>query len=96
MRQDPSGSLIRELRAARSALVASLLIAGCSSSGGHVVTLTGSWGGTNVELEGTPSGATFHFKCGARGQASSALRLDSQGRFDAAGTEARTRVPCPA
>jgi hypothetical protein len=62
-----------------------ILVGSCSSDQG-VLTLTGNWGGPNAGLEATASGATFHFKCGARGEVASPLKVDAAGRFDQAGT----------
>jgi hypothetical protein len=62
-----------------------VLFGACSSDQG-AITIAGQWGGVNVQVDATSSGATFQFKCGARGVLSMPLRLDAEGRFDEAGT----------
>ncbi len=69
----------------RPLLLLAILFGSCSSEQG-MVTVTGSWGGTNARLEATASGATLQFKCSARGEVGSPLKLDADGRFDQAGT----------
>jgi hypothetical protein len=68
-----------------AALTVALFMAGCSADRGGV-TVTGSWGGTNAAFDATASGATLQFKCGARGEVGSPVRLDTDGRFDVAGS----------
>jgi hypothetical protein len=69
----------------RAATIVALLLAGCSADRG-AATLTGTWGGSNAELDAGSNGATLQFKCGAHGQVGSPLRLDADGRFDASGS----------
>jgi hypothetical protein len=45
----------------------------------------GKWGGTHVEMQVTPQGATLEFDC-AEGTISEPLLLDASGKFQAKGT----------
>jgi hypothetical protein len=53
---------------------------------GVVSVAPGEWGGTNVELLVTDSGASATFKCGAVGSVVGPLMVDEAGRFTASGT----------
>src|SRR3954447_356287 len=55
----------------------------------------GSWGGNQVSLEVTASGATVEFFC-AHGIIDKPVTLDSSGRFDAAGVYVRESGIAPA
>jgi hypothetical protein len=46
----------------------------------------GQWGGQNIDLQVTDMGAAVTFRCGAKGNISQPLTVDSFGRFDRAGT----------
>lgn len=47
---------------------------------------SGEWGGANVGLHVTETGATALFKCGAEGILTAPLVLDSSAHFDVGGT----------
>jgi hypothetical protein len=63
-----------------------LFLAACTTDPTGESVATGEWGGTNVDLRITDTGASAQFKCGALGEIGAALVLDSAHRFDAAGT----------
>jgi hypothetical protein len=65
-------------------MLVTLLLAGCSSDRMDVP--AGSWGGANVELEVTATGASARFGCGAVGRIDGALRVDGIGAFSVDGT----------
>ena len=62
------------------------LLAGCgSAAGGEERAIPiGTWGGDHILLEVTADGATLELDC-AHGAVEGAIRLDSEGRFDAGG-----------
>ncbi len=67
-------------------VISALAMAACGGGSPAATLLTGTWGGTNVSLQATSTGATLQFKCGATGVIAQPVRLDDQGRFDAPGT----------
>ena len=74
-------------------MLAVLGLAACGGGSSTGALLTGSWGGTNVALQATSTGATLQFKCSAQGTILQPVQLDAQGRFDATGTYAASLVP---
>jgi hypothetical protein len=64
----------------------SVVLLGCASNPMPVSVPSGDWGGHNADLTVTDVGATAQFKCGAVGQVTQALSLDSSGRFSVSGT----------
>jgi len=67
-------------------LLLCVALSGCSSSPTPVEVPAGDWGGRNVDLVVTDTGASAQFKCGASGVIAVPLRLDSSGAFTVAGT----------
>jgi hypothetical protein len=63
--------------------------ASSSSSSGDSI-LTGPWGGNHIRVNVSKSSAEVEFDC-AHGTISEAIVLDSEGRFDVAGTFTRER-----
>jgi hypothetical protein len=58
----------------------------CSTDYTGVTIAGGEWGGTNVDLQVSDTGATVLFKCGAQGVLGGPLVLDSSAHFEVAGT----------
>jgi hypothetical protein len=61
-------------------------LAACSTDYMAVPVSSGEWGGANVDLHVTETGATALFKCGAQGTLTAPLVLDSSAHFDVGGT----------
>lgn len=62
-----------------------LLLTACGTNG-SVTVPTGTWGGRNIGLEVSASGASAQFKCGATGQLDGGLSLDDAAHFAVSGT----------
>ncbi len=70
-----------------------LLLAACGGSATHEVS-EGAWGGNNIALEVTSTGATVKFACGS-GTLDAAIAPDAAGRFDVAGRYVFQGGPVP-
>lgn len=69
--------------------LAALVVAGCAACSTDYTAVPvspGDWGGANVELHVTETGATALFKCGAMGTLTAPLTLDSSAHFTTGGT----------
>lgn len=69
-----------------------VLLAACalSESGARRTVLTGEWGGERILFQAAAEGAVVELDC-AHGAVEGAIRLDSEGRFDAGGTYVQER-----
>jgi len=65
-------------------LIGFLFLTGCGSDSLSVP--IGEWGGRNVDLHVSTTGATASFKCGSLGVTHQPLTLDPSGHFEASGT----------
>lgn len=69
-----------------SFLLVSLWMAGCATDPSSDQVAVGEWGGVNVDLQVSASGATAQFKCGALGAIDGPIALDNAQHFDVSGT----------
>src|SRR5687768_2198894 len=88
----PDVQILYMLRDMGKGLLCLVLLAGCgSAAGGEERALPpGTWGGDHILLDVAVGGATVELDC-AHGAVEEAIRLDSEGRFDVAGTYVQER-----
>jgi hypothetical protein len=68
-------------------LAAGLLLAACTPMNATAPTVSaGEWGGQDIDLMVSETGARVLFKCGAMGVVAQPLALDGSGRFATSGT----------
>ena len=85
-RGSSKGARVKGSRAAAVSIFLIGLAGAACDREGVVSVAPGEWGGTNVELLVTDSGASATFKCGAVGRLVGPLMVDGSGRFTASGT----------
>lgn len=67
-------------------VLSSLIVAGCAGNAGVLKLASGEWGGQNIDLQVSETGATAQFKCGAVGKLTEPLNVDANGHFTTGGT----------